>query len=79
VITERSLPAILLFCDHIEAQRRELAPSEWERRWLATIERIRAEILPAFPDGAIEAARRRADADAGALHLPAPMTSASLR
>lgn len=79
VITERSLPAILLFCDHIEAQRRELAPPEWERRWLASIERIRTEILPSFPEAVIEEARRQADGDPSILHLPAPMTAASQR
>jgi hypothetical protein len=79
VITERSLPAILLFCDHIEAQRRELAPPEWERRWLATIERIRTEILPSFPEAVIEEARGRADDSPDILHLPAPMTATSQR
>lgn len=79
VITERSLPAILLFCDHIEAQRRELAPAEWERRWLATIDRIRSEILPAFPEAVVEVARRRADSDPEMLYLPAPMTATSRR
>jgi hypothetical protein len=79
VITERSLPAILLFCDHIESQRRELAPAEWERRWLATVGRIRTEILPSFPEAVIEVARRRADGDPDILHLPAPMTATSQR
>ena len=79
VITERSLPAILLFCDHIDAQRRELAPAEWERRWLATVERIRTQILPSFPQAVIDEARRRADDDSGILHLPAPMTAISQR
>lgn len=79
VITERSLPAILLFCDHIESQRRELAPPEWERRWLTTVDRIRTEILPSFPDAVIEVARRRAHGDPDILHLPAPMTATSQR
>lgn len=79
VITERSLPAILLFCDHIEAQRRELAPPEWERRWLDTIERIRTEILPSFPEAVIEEARGRTDDTPDILHLPAPMTARSQR
>lgn|GEM_PF-5126756 len=79
VITERTLPAILLFCDHIDAQRRDLAPSEWERRWLATVDRIRTEILPSFPEAVIEEARRRADDDPDMLHLPAPMTATSQR
>lgn len=79
VITERSLPAILLFCDHIDAQRRELAPAEWERRWLATVERIRTRILPSFPQAVIDEARRRADDDSDILFLPAPMTATSRR
>lgn len=79
VITERSLPAILLFCDHLEAQRRELAPQEWERRWLSTLDRIRTEVLPSFPAAVVEEARRRADDEPDVLHLPAPMTSASRR
>ena len=79
VITERSLPAILLFCDHVESQRRELAPPEWERRWLATVERIRTEILPTFPEAVIEVARRRADGDPEMLHLPAPMIATCQR
>jgi hypothetical protein len=79
IITERSLPALLLFCDHIDDQRRDLPPPTWNERWGPTVHRIRDEILPAFPETAVSEARVAADADREALHLPATMTARSRR
>ena len=79
IITERSLPALLLFCDHIEDQRRELPPTTWDERWAPTLGRIRDQILPAFPETTVREARTAADADRAMLHLPATMTAQSRR
>lgn len=77
IITERSLPALLLFCDHIEDQRRDLPPPTWNERWGPTLQRIRDQIIPAFPETAVSEARVAAEADRGVLHLPAAMTARS--
>lgn len=79
IITERSLPALLLFCDHIEDQRRDLPPPTWNERWGPTLQRIRDQILPAFPETAVSEARVAAEGDRGVLHLPATMTARSRR
>jgi hypothetical protein len=68
VITARKLPAIIAFLQFIEEQRAGLSASEWAMKFGRAHARIAGQVLPAFPESMIAAARR--EAEEHTLYLP---------
>ncbi|WP_235918689.1 hypothetical protein [Brucella anthropi] len=68
VITARKLPAIIAFLQFIEQQRAGLSASEWAMKFGRAHARIAGQVLPAFPESMIAAARR--EAEEHTLYLP---------
>ena len=57
VITSRKLPAIIAFLDFIVAQREVLSAPDWSTKFRRAHRRIAEQILPAFPEADVAAAR----------------------
>jgi len=68
VITARKLPAIIAFQHFIEEQRASLSASDWAMKFGRAHARIAEQILPAFPESMVAAARR--EAEVHTLYLP---------
>jgi hypothetical protein len=68
VITVRKLPAIIAFQRFIEEQRASLSASDWAMKFGRAHARIIGQVLPAFPESMIVAARR--EAEVHMLYLP---------
>jgi hypothetical protein len=68
VITARKLPAIIAFQQFIEEQRASLSASDWAMKFGRAHARITGQVLPAFPESMVAAARR--EAEVHALYLP---------
>lgn len=68
VITARKLPAIIAFQQFIEEQRASLSASDWAMKFGRAHARIAGQVLPAFPESMVAAARR--EAEVHALYLP---------
>ncbi len=68
VITARKLPAIIAFLQFIEEQRAGLSASDWAMKFGRAHARITRQVLPAFPESMIAAARR--EAEVHTLYLP---------
>jgi hypothetical protein len=61
LVTQRSLPATLVWLDQAEVQRRRLSPPVWSQLWGEAHHVITEVILPAFSDESVAEARRRVD------------------
>lgn len=61
VITARKLPAIIAFQQFIEEQRASLSASDWAMKFGRAHARIAGQVLPAFSESMIAAARREAE------------------
>ena len=70
VITGRKLPALIAFLDFIVAQREVLSAADWSTKFRRAHRRIAEQILPAFPDADVAAARAVARASFDAIYLP---------
>jgi hypothetical protein len=68
VITARKLPAIIAFLRFIEEQRAGLSAADWEIKFGRAHARIAGQVLPAFPENMVAAARR--EAEGHTLYLP---------
>lgn len=68
VITARKLPAIIAFLRFIEEQRAGLSAADWAMKFGRAHARIAGQVLPAFPDSVVAAARR--EAEVHPLYLP---------
>lgn len=68
VITARKLPAIIAFQHFIEEQRAGLSASDWAMKFGRAHARIAEQILPAFSENMVAAARR--EAEVHTLYLP---------
>ncbi|MGB3833290.1 MAG: hypothetical protein WA975_15680 [Mesorhizobium sp.] len=68
VITARKLPAIVAFLQFIEGQRAGLSASDWAMKFGRAHARIVRQVLPAFPESMIVAAR--SEAEEHTLYLP---------
>jgi hypothetical protein len=68
VITARKLPAIIAFQHFIEEQRASLSASDWAMKFGRAHARIAGQVLPAFPESMVAAARR--EAEVHTLYLP---------
>lgn len=68
VITVRKLPAIIAFQQFIEEQRASLSASDWAMKFGRAHARIAGQVLPAFPESMVAAARR--EAEEHTLYLP---------
>ena len=68
VITARKLPAIIAFLHFIEEQRAGLSPSDWAMKFGRAHARITRQVLPAFSESMVAAARR--EANVHTLYLP---------
>jgi hypothetical protein len=68
VITTRKLPAIIAFLQFIEEQRAGLSASDWTMKFGRAHARIAGQVLPAFPESMVAAARR--EAEAHTIYLP---------
>ena len=68
VITARKLPAIIAFQQFIEEQRASLSASDWAMKFGRAHARIAGQVLPAFPESMVAAARR--EAEVHTLYLP---------
>ncbi|OQM73883.1 hypothetical protein BFN67_05970 [Pseudaminobacter manganicus] len=68
VITARKLPAIIAFQHFIEEQRASLSASDWAMKFGRAHARIAGQVLPAFPESMVAAARH--EAEAHTLYLP---------
>ncbi|MEJ6784872.1 MULTISPECIES: hypothetical protein [Hyphomicrobiales] len=68
VITARKLPAIIAFQHFIEEQRASLSASDWAMKFGRAHARIAEQILPAFSENMVAAARR--EAEVHTLYLP---------
>jgi hypothetical protein len=70
VITARKLPALITFLGFTTAQRESLAEADWEAKFGRAHRRIRDQIIPAFPQAVVAAARDAAKATPGLIYLP---------
>jgi hypothetical protein len=70
VVTGRKLPQILALLNHLERERERLDAAEWATLYGRSRERIVGQILPAFPEDMVLAARAVAEAEADLLYLP---------
>lgn len=70
VITSRKLPALIAFLNFMQAQREVLTVDDWSAKFSAPTYRITEQILPAFPDAVVCAARSIAAQQANLLYLP---------
>jgi hypothetical protein len=70
IVTSRKLPALLAFVDFIVAQRQRLSALDWEQKFARAHHRITRQILPAFPQSAVAAARAIAASRTDLLYLP---------
>jgi hypothetical protein len=70
VITSRKLPALIAFADFVVAQRARLSESDWAAKFARAHDRITRQILPAFPENAVAAARAIAASRTDLLYLP---------
>ncbi len=68
VITARKLPVIIAFQHFIEEQRASLSASDWAMKFGRAHARIAGQVLPAFPESMVAAARR--EAEVHTLYLP---------
>ncbi|OWV83319.1 hypothetical protein ATY75_26240 [Rhizobium sp. N122] len=68
VITARKLPAIVAFLRFIEEQRAGLSAADCAMKFGRAHARIAGQVLPAFPDSVVAAARR--EAEVHPLYLP---------
>ncbi|BBB11093.1 hypothetical protein [Sphingopyxis sp. FD7] len=68
VITARKLPGILAFLTFVEEQRRSLPASDWAAKFGRVHARITTQVLPAFSDAVVAAARRQMENER--LYLP---------
>lgn len=68
VITAHKLPAIIAFLRFIEEQRAGLSAADWAMKFGRAHARIAGQVLPAFPESMVAAARR--EAEGHALYLP---------
>lgn len=68
VITARKLPVIIAFQQFIEEQRASLSASDWAMKFGRAHARITGQVLPAFPESMVAAARR--EAEVHVLYLP---------
>ena len=70
VITSRKLPTLVAFLDFIIAQREALSGADWAAKFGRTHARIADQILPAFPEAQVCAARAIAATRNDLLYLP---------
>lgn len=70
VITARKLPALIAFLGFTTAQRESLTETDWEAKFGQAHRRIRDQIIPAFPEAVVAAARDAAEATPGLIYLP---------
>jgi len=75
VITSRKLPALLAFVDFLVAQRERLTAQDWRLKFGRAHHRITRQILPAFPESAIAAARAIAAGRTDLIYLPPEATA----
>lgn len=68
VITARKLPALVAFQQFIEEQRANLSASDWAMKFGRAYARIAGQVLPAFPESMVAAAR--SEAKAHVFYLP---------
>lgn len=70
VITSRKLPALIAFLDFMTGQRESLTAGDWAVKFARAYRRIAEQILPAFPEPVVAAARSIAADRSDLLHLP---------
>jgi hypothetical protein len=70
VITSRKLPALIAFLNFMTAQRESLTAADWSAKFARAYRRIAEQILPAFPEADVLAARAIATSTASVLYLP---------
>ncbi|MFB0627598.1 hypothetical protein [Streptomyces sp. AB3(2024)] len=70
VITSRKLPAVLAYLDHLEDQRQAMPANAFALAHGRTRQRILTQILPAFPEPVLAAARAIAEATRPLENLP---------
>jgi hypothetical protein len=70
VITATKLPALIAFMDFMVAQREALSSADWAAKFGRVHARIAEQILPAFPEAEIAAARCVAASQSDLIHLP---------
>lgn len=70
VITSRKLPTLVAFLDFIIAQREALSGADWAAKFGRAHARIADQILPAFPEAQVCAARAIAATRNDLLYLP---------
>lgn len=70
VITSRKLPALIAFLNFMQGQREVLDAADWSAKFSGPYHRIAMQILPAFPETVVSAARSIAAQRADLLYLP---------
>ena len=70
VITSRKLPSLIAFMTFMTAQREVLAGTDWAMKFGHAYRRIAEQILPAFPDTDVAAAKAIAADRTDLFHLP---------
>jgi hypothetical protein len=70
VITSRKLPALIAFLNFMTVQRESLTAADWSAKFARAYRRIAEQILPAFPEADVLAARAIATNTASVLYLP---------
>ncbi|MFZ5732448.1 MAG: hypothetical protein ACOY4O_06925, partial [Pseudomonadota bacterium] len=70
VITSRKLPALIAFQTFMIAQREQLSAGDWAAQFAGAHRRIAEQILPAFPEAQVAAARAIAATRKDILYLP---------
>jgi hypothetical protein len=75
VITSRKIPALLAFVDFLVAQRERLSAQDWRLKFGPAHHRITRQILPAFPESAVAAARAIAAGRTDLIYLPPEATA----
>lgn len=70
VITSRKLPALIAFLNFMQAQREVLTAVDWSAKFSSPYHRIAMQVLPAFPETVVSAARSIAAQQADLLYLP---------
>jgi hypothetical protein len=70
VITSRKLPALIAFQTFMIAQREQLSAGDWAAKFAGAHRRIAEQILPAFPEAQVAAARAIAATRQDILYLP---------